>query len=140
MLVNRRDVEIEWGDCDAAGIVFYPRYFAMFDASTAYLFEKALGQKKIDWIRTYEIVGIPVVDTAAQFLLPSRYGDVVSIETKVIEIRRSSLDIGHRLFKAEVCALEARETRVWTARDDADPGRLRARPIPRQVVEALSAG
>ena len=34
MFSNRRTVRIEWGDCDAAGIVFYPRYFAMFDAST----------------------------------------------------------------------------------------------------------
>ena len=41
MLVNRRTVRIEWGDCDPAGIVFYPRYFAMFDASTSYLFEAA---------------------------------------------------------------------------------------------------
>ena len=49
MLINIRQVEIEWGDCDAAGIVFYPRYFAMFDASTAYLFEKATGMKKIAW-------------------------------------------------------------------------------------------
>lgn len=30
MYVNRRRVTIEWGDCDPAGIVFYPRYFAMF--------------------------------------------------------------------------------------------------------------
>ena len=22
---------IEWGECDPAGIVFYPRFFAMFD-------------------------------------------------------------------------------------------------------------
>ncbi len=40
-LVNRRAVTIEWGDCDPAGIVFYPRYFAMFDASTAALFAVA---------------------------------------------------------------------------------------------------
>ena len=30
---NARTVRIEWGDCDPAGIVFYPRYFAMFDHS-----------------------------------------------------------------------------------------------------------
>ena len=41
MFSNRRKVHIEWGDCDAAGIVFYPRYFAMFDASTHHLFEAA---------------------------------------------------------------------------------------------------
>ena len=29
MLTNSRTVRIEWGDCDPAGIVFYPRYFAM---------------------------------------------------------------------------------------------------------------
>ena len=45
MLVNRRAVAIEWGDCDPAGIVFYPRYFAMFDASTAALFAHALGDE-----------------------------------------------------------------------------------------------
>ena len=27
MLINRRTIRIEWGDCDPAGIVFYPRYF-----------------------------------------------------------------------------------------------------------------
>ena len=47
MLTNTRRLAIEWGDCDAAGIVFYPRYFAMFDASTAYLLEKAIGMNII---------------------------------------------------------------------------------------------
>ncbi len=41
MFVNRRDVQIQWGDCDPANIVYYPRYFAMFDDSTSVLFEKA---------------------------------------------------------------------------------------------------
>lgn len=27
VLINRRTIRIEWGDCDPAGIVFYPRYF-----------------------------------------------------------------------------------------------------------------
>ena len=45
MLTNSRIVRIEWQHCDPAGIVFYPRYFAMFDTSTTYLFEKALGDR-----------------------------------------------------------------------------------------------
>jgi len=32
MLKNTHTQTIEWGDCDPAGIVFYPRYFAYFDA------------------------------------------------------------------------------------------------------------
>ncbi len=83
MLVSRREVEIEWGDCDPAGIVFYPRYFAMFDASTALLFERATGMKKIAWTKKFGIVGIPMVDTRAKFIVPSRYGDLIAIETKM---------------------------------------------------------
>ena len=37
-----------WGDCDPAGIVFYPRYFAMFDHSTVLLIEAALGIRKLE--------------------------------------------------------------------------------------------
>jgi 4-hydroxybenzoyl-CoA thioesterase len=138
MLVNRREVEIEWGDCDAAGIVFYPRYFAMFDASTAYLFEKATGMKKIRWRDKYGIVGIPMVDTSAKFILPSRYGDVIVIETEATAVRRSSFDIRHIVFKDGERAIEARETRVWAARDPDDPSRIRGVPIPAEVVAALT--
>ena len=138
MLVNRRDVEIEWGDCDAAGIVFYPRYFAMFDASTAYLLEAALGMKKIAWTKKFGIVGIPMVDTGAKFIVPSRYGDVITIETTATAIRRSSFDIAHRALKDGKLAIEAHETRVWTGRDPDDPSRIKAVAMPAEVVAALS--
>jgi 4-hydroxybenzoyl-CoA thioesterase len=137
MLVNSRQVEIEWGDCDAAGIVFYPRYFAMFDASTAYLFEKALGTKKIAWTEKYGIVGIPMVDTGARFIIPSRYGDVITIESRVTEMRRSSFDVEHRVLKDGQLAIEGRETRVWTGRDPEDASRIKAVPIPEEVSRAL---
>lgn len=140
MLVNSREVEIEWGDCDAAGIVFYPRYFAMFDASTAYLLEKALGTKKIAWTKHYGIVGIPMVDTGAKFGIPSRYGDVIVIESRAVDIRRSSFDIQHRVLKDGNVAIEAHETRVWTGRDPDDAARIKAVAIPDEVVAALSGG
>ncbi len=61
MFVNRRDVQIQWGDCDPANIVYYPRYFEMFDDSTSILFEAA-GFSKQDIIKKYGLVGIPMVD------------------------------------------------------------------------------
>lgn len=140
MLVNRRELEIEWGDCDAAGIVFYPRYFAMFDASTAYLLEKATGMKKIAWTKAYGIVGTPMVDTGAKFILPSRYGDVIAIETTAGEVRRSSFDVTHRVFRGAALAIEARETRVWAGRDPENPDRIKGFPIPDAVVAALRGG
>ena len=41
MLTNTRTTRIEWGDCDPAGIIFYPRYFEIFDVSTTMLIERA---------------------------------------------------------------------------------------------------
>lgn len=138
MLVSIREVEIEWGDCDPAGIIFYPRYFALFDASTMHLFEKALGCNKAVWMRKYGIVGIPMVDTGARFMMPSRYGDVVRIETEVKEVRRSSFDVEHRVTKKGALAVEAHETRVWAVRHPENPDAIKGEPIPDGVIAALS--
>jgi len=136
-LVHRRALTIEWGDCDPAGIVFYPRYFAMFDASTATLFQAALGMPKIAWTRHYGMLGIPMVDTRAKFHIPSAYGDDVVIESRVTAFRRSSFDVAHRLLKAdEALAVEGFETRVWTVLD-AQSGRIRSAPIPPEVIAAF---
>lgn len=137
-LVHRRAVTIEWGDCDPAGIVFYPRYFAMFDASTAALFRAALGMPKIAWTKRFGIIGIPMVDTRAKFSLPSAHGDEVAIESRVTAFRRSAFDVQHRLLRPDgALGVEGFETRVWTVRD-AETGRIRSAPIPPEVVAAFA--
>jgi len=139
-MTNKRNVRIAWGDCDPAGIVFYPRYFEMFDTSTTALFERALGMTKYEFVKAYDSVGYPMVDTRARFLLPTRYGDDVVIETEITEIKRSSFEIRHRLIKDGALAVEGFETRVWVGRDPADPDRIRAKPLPDEMVAKLKAG
>jgi 4-hydroxybenzoyl-CoA thioesterase len=139
MLSNTRTVRIEWGDCDPAGIVFFPRYFAMFDHSTTLLIERALGIRKAQFNERYPFDGYPVVDTRARFLLPTRFGDDVAIETRLLAIRRSSFDLTHRLSKDGELAAEGFETRVWSVRDKSRPGGYRAEPIPPEVVAKLTA-
>ena len=140
MLVNRHVVRIEWADCDPAGIVYYPRYFAMFDTATHHLFEAA-GWKKRDLLSEFDIVGYPMVDTRARFILPSGFGDDIVIETHVAAIRNSSFDVEHKVFKpaaeGEQLAIEAWETRVWVGRHPHDPARLKSRPIPPLVAARL---
>jgi YbgC/YbaW family acyl-CoA thioester hydrolase len=140
MLTNSRTLTVEWGDCDPAGIVFYPRYFAMFDASTAALFDRALGMRKAQMLETYGIVGIPMVDTRARFIAPASFGDQVTIESAVTEFRRSSFDVRHRLLRAEELLVEGSETRVWVARHPDDPKRIKAQPIPQEVISRFRGG
>jgi 4-hydroxybenzoyl-CoA thioesterase len=139
MLVNTRIVRIEWGDCDPAGIVYYPRYFAYFDACTSALLERALGMTKHDYLKAYDFSGHPLVDARSRFIIPTRFGDDVSIETTVTAFRRSSFDLCHRLNKNGALAVEGFETRVWV-RGDATRGTMKGAPIPQEVIERLSQG
>ena len=140
MLKNTRTLRIEWGDCDPAGIVFYPRYFAMFDTSTAYLMERAAGMSKFDYLKHYKFLGHPIVETRAIFRVPTRFGDEVSIETAVVACGRSSIKIEHRLSKAGVLAVEGFETRVFVAHDPDDPEKLKSQPIPPDLAARLTGG
>ena len=138
MLSNTRTTRIEWGDCDPAGIVFYPRYFALFDISTTMLVERATGMKKIEYLKAYDLAGHPVVETRARFRVPTRFGDEIAIETKVVSCGRSSFKLEHSLTLASVLAVEGSETRVWVGRDPDDPARMQSRPIPAEVVARLT--
>ncbi|HEX9321305.1 MAG TPA: thioesterase family protein [Xanthobacteraceae bacterium] len=131
MLSNSRNVRIQWGDCDPMGIVFFPRYFAIFDDSTSMLFERALGMTKFELMQRQRFSGFPLVDIRARFLIPSRFGDDVVVESAVSEFRRSSFDVQHRLLKAGALAVECLETRVWTFTDA--NGRIKGVPIPEEI-------
>ena len=134
MLTNRLTLRIEWGDCDPAGIAYFPRYLEYFDTCTRALFERA-GFRKRDLLKTYGIVGIPVVDLKARFMVPSRFGEDVTVESSIIEWRNSSFVVQHRLRKGDVLAIECLETRVWVAHPEGDPEKMAGRPIPHEVKE-----
>ena len=128
---------MEWGDCDPAGIVFYPRYFAWFDASTAHHF-KVAGLPKPELIRRFAVVGFPMVDTRAKFHIPSRHGDEVTIETEITAFGRTSMAVAHRLLRADSLAAEGFEKRVLVAKSE-DGRSIRPVPIPNEVRELFAA-
>jgi 4-hydroxybenzoyl-CoA thioesterase len=136
-VTSKRQILVEWGHCDPAGIVFNPRFFEWFDFCTAGLFAH-VGLPKPELIRKYGIVGIPLVETQAKFLSPSKFGDMVTIESSISSFKRSSFDVEHRLFNAGSLAVEGRETRVWAGRHPDDPSRLKSQNIPQEVIALFS--
>ena len=137
MAAGRHMVTIEWGHCDPAGIVYFPNYFSYFDSSTNALFLRALGFNKYEMLKRYDIIGIPLVDVGARFILPSVFGEVVAIESTLELVKRSSFRMRHRLFKGDILAVEGQETRVWTGRDPDNPEKLKGKPIPPEVIARL---
>ncbi len=128
---NARMVRIDWGDCDPAGIIFYPRYFDIFDGSTAALFERALGLTKIELLKTYAFSGFPLVYTQARFLQPTRFGDDVTVESK-ISFGQTDFEVDHRLSLKSVTCVECVEKRVWAVREP--DGRMKSQQVPEEVL------
>jgi 4-hydroxybenzoyl-CoA thioesterase len=136
-ITNRKTIHIEWGDCDPAQIVYFPRYFAYFDACTTALFKK-VGLIKQQMLKTYQIIGIPMVDVRASFKAPSRFSDTVVVESEITEWRRSSFCVRHKLFNKNVLAVECFEIRVWAAVSESNPERIESKPVPREVIGKFS--
>ena len=137
MFTRTIKVEIQFGDCDPAGIVYYPNYFRFFDNATAGLLSAAFAMHKRNWLEHYGIAGIPMVDTGARFIKPSRFGDVVDIRSEITELGRSSFSVKHTVLRDGEVAIEAREKRVWVVRDE--QGGIRSAPLPEDVRQKLSA-
>jgi 4-hydroxybenzoyl-CoA thioesterase len=133
-----RQLTIEWGHCDPAGIVFNPRFFEFFDASSWLLFEAALGVKAQELATTFDIVGIALVDARANFLKPVKFGDAVEIVSRVSEFRRTSFEVEHRLSVNSALAVEGSESRVWAVRDPSNPDKIKTAPIPAEVIARFS--
>lgn len=137
MSIYRTTITVEWGDCDPAGIVYYPRYFAWFDQCTLGLFAAA-GFALQDMLAGREgFGGLPLVEARANFMLASRCGDTLDAEAEVTEIRGSRFTVRHRFARDGRLAVEGFETRAWTTVDPADRRRLKGAPMPPEVEEAV---
>jgi 4-hydroxybenzoyl-CoA thioesterase len=138
MLGSRKKLLVEWGHCDPAGIVFFPQYLAWFDDCTTALFLDA-GMPIQTLFKQHGVIGFPIVDLRARFILPSKFGDELVAESTVTEFGKSSFVVRHQISKAGTLAVEGFATRVWTASDPTDPSKMKSRPLPKEVIARLSA-
>lgn len=136
----RRQLTIEWGQCDPAGIVFNSRFFEFFDTSSWMLFDAALGVKPHQLAATFGIIGIPLVDARANFLKPAKFGDVIELASRVAAFRRSSFDVEHKITIGGELAVEGAETRVWAARAKDNPDKIGAIAIPAEIIAKFNPG
>lgn len=75
--------------CDPAGIVFYPRYFEMLNDCVEAMFEHALNWP---YKLLHETGAIPTVTVQIDFKSPSRVGDILSFDLRVLRVGRTSLE------------------------------------------------
>jgi 4-hydroxybenzoyl-CoA thioesterase len=134
-------VQVSWGDCDPAGIVFYPRFYAWMD-TVSHVLAREMGIGREDMLPPgSELLGFPVVATQAQYLSPARMDDLLEVRTRVARIGRSSLSLRHEIVRLEPDGSETpiargREDRVFIVQ-----GRdgLRSRELTPHMREVLAS-
>ena len=129
-------VRVEFGDCDPAGIVWFPNFFRWIDAASRHFFVSHGVPPWHELERRSGIIGTPLVDTQARFMKGASYGDVLQIHSTVSEWRGKSFVQTHRVMRGDDLIMECDEVRVFAMRR-ADGG-IRAVPAPQEIRGACS--
>lgn len=127
-------VQVAFGDCDPAGIVFFPNFLKWMDTSSHHFF-LACGLPPLrDWATTLGVVGHPVLEVTTRFHRPATYGDNLQVHTTVEEWREKVFVHNHTIQRDGVVLCEGRETRAFVTPHPDDPSRLKSVSIPDQVL------
>lgn len=131
-------VTVEWGDCDPAEIVFYPRYFIWFDGAMRTLLEAA-GWPYARLRERFGFIGLPLAEVSARFLRPSGFHQQFEIKSQVEKWDERRFTVLHQAYRDGALLLEGREVRFCGKRHPHDAQRLQAIPIPPEFKEAFDS-
>lgn len=89
MIAYETVIPVRFNHVDAAGIVFYPRYFEMVNQTVEQWFEADLGLPFAEMHKGARS-GVPTVDLDFKFRRPSRLGDRLHFRLSIRALGRSS--------------------------------------------------
>ena len=95
---HHHTILVRFGDCDPAGVVYFPRYFDWFHQAMESWFDEQLG---IPYAKILERYGFPAVHTEADFLKPSRMGEQLDVQLRVSKLGKTSFQIDYQVFGAQ---------------------------------------
>ena len=90
MFSKKIDIRVYYEDTDSGGIVYYANYFKYTErCRTEFLRELGVSQTKI-----YKDSGIKFIvhSVSMEYLNPSYLDDILKVETKVINLKKASIE------------------------------------------------
>ena len=124
-------VQLRWGECDPAGIIFYPTYFLWFDAASWNMFaEVGYHAKRM----RAEHLAMPLVAAGCEFKHPAEQEDRCEVRSRIRRWGGKSFVVAHDVVRSDGTLLAAgTETRVW-GRYESGPGTpLRGQAISEEL-------
>lgn len=127
------EVEVMFGDCDPAGIVFFPNFSKWMDAASLNFFVQCGVPPWRELQKTTGIIGTPLLEIHTRFMKPATYGERLQVHTSVAEWRDKVFIHRHRVMRGDDLLCEGTETRAFCVRHPDDPSRIKAIPVPADI-------
>ncbi len=108
---NLTSYRVIYGDTDQMGVAYYANYLKWFEIGRTEL----LRQTGVPYT-AIEKKGLrfPVVEVSCRYFRPSRYDDVITIETTLTSLGRATLTFSYRLLRKEKGGDEVLIASGWT--------------------------
>ena len=129
--------QVQWGDCDPAGIIFYPTYFRFMDAAT-WAFMRAVGYDPKRMKSEHR--SMPLVSAECQFIAPAEHGDYCEVRSHVARFGGRSFVVAHDIVRNDGTRLaKGSETRVWGRYANGPGSALKGETISAEIKELFRA-
>lgn len=132
MSAFRREIIVRFEHCDPAGIMFYPRFFALVNEITEDWFA-ALGVS-FKALHVEQRKGVPTVKLDAEFVRPVRIGDRLAQSLAVAHLGGASCQLLHEARVAGQIVARFDHTIVY-----ADLASMKAERWPHDLRAAMAA-
>ena len=132
------EVPVMFGDCDPAGIVFFPNFSKWMDASSLHFFVQCGVLPWRELVKTTGIIGTPLLEIHTKFLRPATYGETLQIHTSVQEWRGKTFTHNQLVMRGDDLLCEGTETRAFCVRPPETPDRIKAIPVPEDIKALCS--
>lgn len=131
--------KVRFGHTDAAGIIFYPRFFEIQNSVVEDWFDEALDHSFFLFREKFNLT-TPLVDVNTQFLKPCRLGESLDVLLGIIHLGQTSLVLRVMAQREGVTCISSRAVLVCSKPDFSGPApwpdEVRTRMQPYKIEES----
>jgi len=126
------EVKVAFGDCDPAGIVFFPNFLKWMDAASLHFFQSCGVPRWAELEKQIGIIGDPLLEIQTRFVSTATYGDTLQVQTSVVEWRGKVFTQKHVVTRGDTLICEGTEKRAFCVRLDGN--RIKAVAVPDSIL------
>ena len=124
---------VRFGECDPAGVAYYPEFFNWFHQAMEACFEEYLG---VPYAQMIETIGFPAVQTSAEFRKPIPVGSTIDVEVCIERLGRSSIEWQFNIWRGNTIAAVGRVKTVCISVTEGE-FQFASTPVPSLLIPKM---